>query len=70
MVRDASCTGLRLTLARRLQPGSLLIVRLRERFLSAQVVYTTRQESHWVAGCKLHAPLSEAELGHGDEARV
>jgi hypothetical protein len=50
-------------LQRRLEPGSLVILRVGERYLSAQVVYSALRESTWVAGCKLHTELSEAELG-------
>lgn len=63
IARDVSCNGLGLSLRRRLEPGSLVIIRAGERYLSARVVYTVPRESSWVAGCKLHTELSEAELG-------
>jgi hypothetical protein len=70
-VQDISADGLRVVLARPVQPGTFLTMRLQTlpghliRQLRAQVIRSSRFDdtgTRWVIGCKLSPHLSEVEL--------
>jgi hypothetical protein len=65
IVRNISPNGIGLFLTNALDPGTLVDVELRSRFIVrrvAKVVHSTRQEGGWLIGCTLDNPLSEAEV--------
>jgi hypothetical protein len=69
VVRDISSGGLRLSLTRRFEPGTTLIVELptrsagRMRALPVRVVHVrARLDGCWTTGCQFASPLDEHEL--------
>jgi hypothetical protein len=65
IVRNVSTTAIGLFLTHTLEPGTLLDVELRSRFVVnrvAQVVHAIKQEGGWLIGCTLDNPLSASEL--------
>jgi hypothetical protein len=64
VVRNVSTTGIGLLLTHALEPGTLVDVELRSRFIVnrvAQVLCSSKQEGGWFIGCALHNPLSASE---------
>lgn len=67
-IRDVSATGVRLTMFRRFEPGTLLVLELQDRdgvprLLLARVVRIAKQvRGRWYHGCTLEAELDEQEL--------
>lgn len=67
-VRDVSATGVRLTMFRRFEPGTLLAVELQDttgvsRMFLARVVRVARQvRGRWAHGCALDGELDDQDL--------
>jgi hypothetical protein len=64
-VRNATTNGIGLFLIHTLEPGTLLDVELRSRFIvnrMAQVVHSIKQECGGLIGFTLDNPLSASEL--------
>ena len=65
-VRDISIAGIGLSMSRRFEPGTALIIELRPtalRHLPVHVIHATRDaEGHWIIGCTFDRPLSQQEL--------
>ena len=65
IVRNISVHGIGLFLTQALEPGTLVDVELRSRYIVrrvATVVHCTKQEGGWLIGCTLDNALSEHEL--------
>jgi hypothetical protein len=65
IVRNISANGIGLLLTHTLDPGTLIDVELRSRYIVrrvAKVVHSTKQEGGWLIGCTLDNPLSNHEL--------
>ena len=65
IVKNISAHGIRLFLTQALEPGTLVGVELRSRYIVqrvATVVHCTKQEGGWLIGCTLDNALSEHEL--------
>jgi hypothetical protein len=65
IVKNISAHGIRLFLTQALEPGTLVDVELRCRYIVqrvATVVHFAKQEGGWLIGCMLDNPLSEHEL--------
>jgi hypothetical protein len=65
-VRDISITGIGLSMSRRFEPGTALIVELRPRALrrlEVHVIHATPDaDGHWTIGCMFDRALSQQEL--------
>jgi hypothetical protein len=67
-VRDMSCAGIGLSLKKRFEPGSELMVELSEgpnlvRRLLVRVIHATPdKKGRWIIGCMFDRPLSQEEL--------
>jgi hypothetical protein len=62
-VRDVSTAGIGLSMTRRFEPGTALIVELPQRHLLAHVIHATREENgRWTIGCTFDSALSQQEL--------
>lgn len=69
VVRDISCTGIGLLLARRFEVGTLFTIELagtpegQTQMLVARVVHAAlQQDGNWFFGCSFLSPLAEHEL--------
>jgi hypothetical protein len=65
-VRDISTAGIGLSMSRRFEPGTALIVELRPRMLRHLLVHvvhaTPDAGGRWIIGCTFEYPLSQQEL--------
>jgi PilZ domain len=63
-VRDISIAGIGLSMTRRFEPGTALIIEISERILlRAHVIHATPEtEGRWIIGCIFDSVLSEQEL--------
>jgi hypothetical protein len=66
---DISCGGIKISLARRFQPGTPLVIELPShndepsRYLQVRVVYAQPEsDGQWIHGCELRVQLADDDL--------
>jgi len=69
LIVDISCGGIRISLGRRFQPGTPLVIELPSennepsRYLQVRVVHVSPEtDGQWVHGCELRVKLSDDDL--------
>ncbi len=69
LIVDISCGGIKLSLGRRFQPGTPLVIEMPSehnepsRYLQVRVVHVSPEsDDQWVHGCELRVPLNDDDL--------
>ncbi len=69
VIVDVSCGGIKISLARRFQPGTPLVIEMPSengepsRYLQVRVVHVQRDsEGQWIHGCELRVQLNDDDL--------